>query len=87
MGKGYCCAGMKHYATYKCYRSYHKNRFKCPDCIIHYEKKVKEYGLIVHDGSGGYIPINYCPWCGHKLNKKDTKKISKDRQEFVGSVA
>lgn len=82
MENKFCCTAMKQHATYECQRRYHKNRFKCPDCIIHYDKKISEcgiieWGIIVHDGSEGYIPINYCPWCGHKLNKKNIKEMSK----------
>ena len=27
------------------------------------------YGIPVHDGGTSMVVINYCPWCGTKLNK------------------
>jgi hypothetical protein len=27
------------------------------------------YGIPIHDGGTSMILINYCPWCGTKLNK------------------
>jgi hypothetical protein len=35
--------------------------------LIEYSAKFREYGLIVHDGGGSSISIEYCPWCGVKL--------------------
>ena len=27
------------------------------------------YGIPIHDGGSSIIEIDYCPWCGKKLNK------------------
>ena len=47
--------------------------FNCSDAIIYYDLKIDEYGLIVHDGGGSYICIDFCPFCGAKLpeSKRD----------------
>src|SRR5262245_23164259 len=36
-------------------------------CIVTYNKKHNEYGIIIHDGGTSYVLILYCPWCGTKL--------------------
>ncbi len=33
--------------NYRCEQ--HPNPFDCPDCLIYYESRFDEYGLIVHD--------------------------------------
>lgn len=63
--KKYCCNRMKEEVEHKC--ELHKDRFECPDCLISYDERVDEYGIIIHDGGTSYIPIKYCPWCGKKL--------------------
>jgi len=48
----------------------HKGRFDCPDCLIHYAQKTREYGIIIHDGGASFLTIQFCPWCGQKLKKR-----------------
>jgi predicted RNA-binding Zn-ribbon protein involved in translation (DUF1610 family) len=45
----------------------HPNRYDCPDCLIGFSEKWDEYGIIIHDGGGSWVTIQYCPWCGAKL--------------------
>jgi hypothetical protein len=45
----------------------HPDRFTCPDCLIHYSPRFREYGLIVHDGGTASCHIRFCPWCGTNL--------------------
>jgi ribosomal protein S27AE len=45
----------------------HPDRFACPDCLVHYEARSREYGLIVHDGGTAVVRIRFCPWCGAGL--------------------
>jgi hypothetical protein len=45
----------------------HRDRFDCPDALLHYEPKLREYGLIVHDGGTSSRAISFCPWCGVHL--------------------
>ena len=46
----------------------HKDIYECPDVLISYSEYNDEYGIIVHDGGSSSIAINYCPWCGSKLD-------------------
>jgi hypothetical protein len=45
----------------------HMDEYECPDCLVIYNKKYKEYGIIVHDGGTSSVLILYCPWCGTEL--------------------
>jgi hypothetical protein len=45
----------------------HPDRFTCPDCLISYSPRSREYGLIVHDGGTAVVRIYFCPWCGASL--------------------
>lgn len=45
----------------------HPDRFDCPDCLVNYRPKFREYGLIIHDGGSSIIRIRFCPWCGSAL--------------------
>ena len=49
--------------------SEHPDPFSCPDKLVHYSDKFKEYGIIIHDGGSSISVIHYCPWCGEKLPK------------------
>jgi len=59
-----CCERMDRDLEQKC--AEHPNRFDCPDAFI--TKAKGGFGLIVHDGGSSSIAIEYCPWCGTKLN-------------------
>lgn len=63
--KVYCCAEMEKNVNYKCPE--HKDPFECPDNLVCYDKKYKEFGIIIHDGGHSYQAINFCPWCGSPL--------------------
>ena len=54
---------MEYFANFTC--NIHNNPFECPDHIMYIHNDT--YGIIVHDGGESYITINYCPWCGKKL--------------------
>jgi hypothetical protein len=45
----------------------HPDRFDCPDTLLDYSPKLREYGLIVHDGGSSIREISFCPWCGARL--------------------
>jgi hypothetical protein len=47
--------------------STHSNPFDCPDNLIYYAELSRQFGIIIHDGSGSMIKIKYCPFCGEKL--------------------
>jgi hypothetical protein len=61
----HCCEEMRQAVERVCDR--HPARFDCPDCLVHYSPKFREYGLIVHDGGSSSIGIRFCPWCGSAL--------------------
>jgi hypothetical protein len=61
----YCCEDMRREVERVC--DQHSNRFDCPDCIVHYSPRMREFGLIVHDGTTSSIVIRFCPWCGVAL--------------------
>ncbi len=58
----------------------HKDRFDCPDCLIHYAEKNGEYGIIIHDGGTSFAGIQFCPWCGKGLSKDKPIKEKKDNK-------
>ena len=65
--EGYCCMMMAD----KVYESLDEEgeiRYGDPEVIIN---KWDEglYGIPVHNGSATMVVINYCPWCGTKLNE------------------
>lgn len=62
----HCCEMMANELNHKC--PDHKNPFDCPDHLIHFSEKSKDYGIIYHDGGSSFSKINYCPWCGTKLS-------------------
>ncbi|MCO5998128.1 hypothetical protein NE234_32610 [Actinoallomurus sp. WRP9H-5] len=45
----------------------HLDPYDCPDAVVVYVPKFREYGLIVHDGGRSSIVIDFCPWCGSRL--------------------
>lgn len=63
--KKYCCEEMEKNINDKC--PMHNDPFDCPDNLVFYNKKAKEFGIIVHDGGHSYVAINFCPWCGAPL--------------------
>jgi hypothetical protein len=63
----HCCESMVSNVENRC--DDHKDRFDCPDSLIHYSSYSDTYGLIIHDGGSSVISINYCPWCGTKLRE------------------
>ena len=61
----HCCKDMSGQVARTC--GEHPDRSDCPDCLVDYWDDSQVYGLIVHDGGGSMIEINYCPWCGAQL--------------------
>lgn len=62
---GHCCEEMRRQVEWACDR--HADRFDCPDCLVSYSPKFREYGLVIHDGGTSVIGIRFCPWCGIRL--------------------
>ena len=67
----HCCEMMRSNAEKECTDGC-KCRFECPDCLISFNDKSGEYGIIIHDGTHSYIKITHCPWCGSRLNGEGT---------------
>ena len=61
----HCCADMRREIERMC--DQHPDRFHCPDCLVNYSSRFREYGLIIHDGGSSIILIRFCPWCGSAL--------------------
>lgn len=61
----HCCTRMQDQVEFTC--SDHPDLDSCPDSLICYSDKFREYGLRVHDGGSGSVDIAYCPWCGSEL--------------------
>lgn len=65
----HCCEEMRRQVALTCDR--HPDRFDCPDCLVHYSPRFREYGLIVHDGGSSSVRIWFCPWCGAGLPSRE----------------
>ncbi len=66
MEKKYCCEEMEYFSKLHC--DIHGRIWDCPDCLVYFDDREKNYGLIVHDGGQSYVEIRYCPWCGKQLS-------------------
>jgi hypothetical protein len=45
----------------------HQDPDLCPDKLVTYIPRFREYGLLVHDGGSSVCVIGFCPWCGTRL--------------------
>jgi hypothetical protein len=61
----HCCDQMTGAVNHRCDK--HPDPFDCPDNLIDYSPKFREYGLIIHDGGTSSCRIRFCPWCGAQL--------------------
>lgn len=61
----HCCDRMRDQIDYRC--DQHPDPFDCPDNLIAYIPKFREYGIIIHNGGTARSTIAYCPWCGARL--------------------
>jgi len=52
----HCCEDMRREAARVCEQ--HADRFDCPDCLVHYSPKFREYGLIIHDAGTSFLASN-----------------------------
>ncbi|MFD2248649.1 DUF6980 family protein [Pontibacter ruber] len=65
--ESYCCMMMAD----KVYESLDEDgeiRYDDPEVVIN-KWDAGLYGIPVHNGGATMVVINYCPWCGTKLNK------------------
>jgi len=61
----HCCNAMQAQTEFIC--ADHAELDDCPDALISYSEKFREYGLRIHDGGSSSVAIAHCPWCGAKL--------------------
>lgn len=69
----HCCQAMAQRLDWHC--DQHEDAFDCPDALVWFHEKFREYGLIIHDGGAAVLTINFCPWCGQRLpeSRRDTE--------------
>ncbi|WKU48243.1 hypothetical protein Q3V23_31595 [Streptomyces sp. VNUA116] len=61
----HCCEQMTRQVDWHC--DTHADPYACPDALVTFSAKFREYGLIIHDGGTARIGIDFCPWCGLRL--------------------
>lgn len=63
----WCCDEMRDQVEHVC--PDHGRSDGCPDKLVWFIPKFREYGLIIHDGPNpsSAVVIAYCPWCGTVL--------------------
>jgi len=61
--KTFCCETMREQLEGEC--PSHPNKLDCPDFVIIKTKSF--FGIPIKDGSGSFMLINFCPWCGSKI--------------------
>lgn len=65
LGVTHCCQDMTDALVHAC--DQHADPFDCPDMLLCYCARFREYGLIIHDGGASFLQITACPWCGTAL--------------------
>jgi len=60
----------------------HPNKFDCPDSLIHFSRKFREYGLIIHDGGTSSVSIQFCPFCDTELPGSKRNECFKKLEEM-----
>ncbi|MFG2818157.1 DUF6980 family protein [Kitasatospora sp. NPDC048365] len=65
MSVEHCCERMTSQVEHWC--DEHDDPYDCPDALVAYSAKFREYGLPVRDGGTSRVGIAFCPWCGHAL--------------------
>ena len=63
--EAHCCEDMRREVERVC--DQHPDRHDCPDCLVGYSPRFREYGLLIHDGGSSSMCIPFCPWCGSRL--------------------
>lgn len=63
--KAHCCEDMRQQVQAACDR--HPDPHDCPDALVDYMPRFREYNLLVHDGGTSSVGIRFSPWCGVRL--------------------
>lgn len=61
----YCCDTMTEMVNFS--SPAYLDPYECPQKLLMYSNRHRQYGLLIHDGSHNQVPIYYCPWCGARL--------------------
>jgi hypothetical protein len=69
----HCCQTMRREVERRC--EDHPDRSDCPDCLIAYTPRFREYGIMIHDGGPSVTLIAFCPWCGARLPESLRDKL------------
>ena len=59
------CSHLEDHSKFDC--NEHSDPYECVDMII--VKTSYGYGIPIHDGGSSSVEINFCPWCGIKIDK------------------
>lgn len=60
----FCCEAMEGQLTNKC----KSHGLECPDNVVRiFDGKFRKAHGIPHPDGNSYYVIDYCPWCGSKL--------------------
>lgn len=62
----FCCAQMEAQMNIECVDH---EPGHCPDAVVTVHHSPCTFGIRVNDGGSSYLVINYCPWCGKRLEK------------------
>lgn len=46
----------------------HADAYSCPDALIVFGEQ-HGYGIRIHDGGDSFLKIDFCPWCGQRLDR------------------
>lgn len=58
----HCCETMAGQVGRVCLNHFGR---ECPDGLVHHRRGT--YGLVIRDGGGSFVKIQFCPWCGADL--------------------
>lgn len=61
----HCCEKMRLQVEMVC--DQHPDPSDCPDAVVGFTPRFREYGLYIHDGGPSRYVIQFCPWCGSRL--------------------
>ena len=61
----YPCVHIAYQTNWRCPN--HPNPWECPSVILIHVEAFNEYGIPFRDGTGMYVKIDACPWCGKVL--------------------
>lgn len=70
----YCCQIMKRFLEFKCEE--HDDPHDCGEYIV--ARFDDEIGIPIRDGGTSFSVIDFCPWCGSKLDPTMPERFPPD---------